>query len=60
MESQVSRMLKKLQEDFEFNPGARLGYAILSYLDGATIRARIVKSPRQEARLRDSMGKCVG
>jgi hypothetical protein len=53
-------MLKKLQEDFEFNPGARLGYAILSYLDGATIRARIVKSPRQEARLRDSMGKCVG
>lgn len=60
MESQVSRMLKKLQEDFEFNPGARLGYAILSYLDGATIRARIVKSPRQVDRLRESMGKSMG
>jgi len=48
IESQVSRLVRKLREDFEFNPGARIGYAIVSYLDAAMVRARIVKvSPRK-------------
>jgi hypothetical protein len=42
--NQVLRLMRKLREDFEFNPRARVGYAILSYLDSAAIRTRIVKA----------------
>ncbi len=46
IEIQISRLIRKLQEDFEFNPRARIGYAILSYLEAAMIRAIIVKVSR--------------
>jgi hypothetical protein len=46
LDGQISRLINKLRQDFDYNPNAKVGYAILSYLDAAIIRSRIVKVKR--------------
>jgi hypothetical protein len=56
IERELLNLRRKLREDFAFNLRSRVGYAILSYMEGAFVRTRIVKvqNPRRQRRRRSA------